>query len=183
MFEHIFESQSIGFLTFHSIDESYVGAVLVTDFKGVPMEFRCTHPIKPDAIQLSLYGATFLSHVGVELCGKPLIKSVKNKPKFIIVNHTYLLNLDNYLPYPVILVKRTEHQGKNAFDSGSEYQIKSIKPHDDQADTFEIISRRETIDKSQEFIKKLCTEVDILEPFERIKKAIEIITRKNARLN
>ena len=29
-------------------DTNYVGAVLVTDFFGVPIEFRCTHPVKPD---------------------------------------------------------------------------------------------------------------------------------------
>jgi hypothetical protein len=183
MFEYMFGSKSVGFLAFHSLEESYAGAFLITDQKGIPMEFRCTHPIKPDAVQLSLYGATFLSYAGVELCGKPLIQSVKNKPKFIVVNQSYLLTLDNYSSYPVILVRETEHQGKNAFDSESEYQIEVIKPNVGPMAAFEMISSKETIDKIQGLVETLCTEFDILEPFERMKKTIEIITRKNANSN
>jgi hypothetical protein len=183
MFEYIFGSKSVGFFTFNSVGDGYAGAILITDFKGIPMEFRCTDPIKPDAIQLSLYGSTFFPHVGVELCGKPLIHAVKNKPKFVIVNQSYLLKLDSSSPYPVILVRKTGHQDKNVDDLGSQYQIEVMKSRDNQTSAFEIISQRETIDKIQEHVQKLCTVIDIFEPFERIEKAVEIITRKNANSN
>jgi hypothetical protein len=165
------------------LDEGYVGAVLITDLKGVPLEFRCTHPIKPDAIQLSLYGSTFLPHVGVELCGKPLIEAVKNKPKFILVNQSYLLHLDSSSPYPVILVRTAGQQEKVTDDLGSDYQREVIKLHDFQVSTLEVVSRKETMDKLQEHMQKLCSEINILEPFDRMEKAIELVARKNTSSN
>ena len=53
--------QKDGLLAFLGIYETashdgFIGAVLVTDHKGIPQEFRCTHPVKPTSIQKPLYG-------------------------------------------------------------------------------------------------------------------------------
>jgi len=31
--------------------DGYIGAILVTDERGIPQEFRCTYPVKPTMIQ------------------------------------------------------------------------------------------------------------------------------------
>lgn len=83
----------LGFLSlFLTMDKTgFLGATLVTDSQGVPIEFRCTHPVKPNAIQKTLYGETLTLHVGVNLCGIPLLKSLQNKPALVIVNTDYTL--------------------------------------------------------------------------------------------
>lgn len=67
----------IGFLSLIETEakDGYLGALLVTDARGIPQEFRCTHPVKPTTVQKSLYGDTLLPHIGINLCGIPLIKA------------------------------------------------------------------------------------------------------------
>ena len=51
----------LSFLTIEKTENKggYLGAILITDTRGVPIEFRCTYPIKPTLIQKPLYGESF----------------------------------------------------------------------------------------------------------------------------
>ena len=53
------------------------GGILVTDAHGKPVEFRCTSPIRPNAVQRTLYGGTLMPHIAVELVGVPLVHAVQ----------------------------------------------------------------------------------------------------------
>src|SRR5438552_17261166 len=69
----------LGYLEFDN-SASYRGAILVTDDWGKPLEFRCTPPVKPTAVQRTLYGSTLTSHLLVALIEKPLMYSLKEEP-------------------------------------------------------------------------------------------------------
>src|SRR4030042_5256124 len=84
-----------------SSNDGYLGAVLVTDLQGIPQEFRCTHLVKPTAIQKPLYGDTLEPYIGVNLCGIPLIESIQNKPSLIMVHREFLLGVRTASPCPV----------------------------------------------------------------------------------
>lgn len=71
--------------------DGYLGAVLVTDATGLPVEFRCTHPVKPTAIQRSLYGAALATHISVHLCAVPLLDALQTPLDAILVRRPQLL--------------------------------------------------------------------------------------------
>ena len=70
------QNDLIGFLALYETSprDGYLGAILITDLQGVPQEFRCTHPVKPTALQKPLYGNTLEPYIAVDLCGIPLIQ-------------------------------------------------------------------------------------------------------------
>ena len=182
--ETIFRSKSIGFLTLHEASsDDYMGAYLITDFEGLPKEFRCTHSIKPDDVQKALYGDALLSYIGVELCGKPLIQSSKNRPRIIIVDKSFLLKLSDHSSYPVAFVNRVENGDKltDIEEYGSEYQIERMKSNHYEDETLEIVKKKEDNPHSSELMKKLCYEFDIFEPFDRMLNAIESLRQKSSR--
>jgi len=86
--------------------DGYLGAILITDLRGIPQEFRCTHPVKPTTVQKPLYGTTLEPYIGVNLCGIPLIESIQNKPSLIMVNNEFLLDVRSKSNCPVIFVRR-----------------------------------------------------------------------------
>ena len=69
----------LGYLEFDN-SASYRGAILVTDDWGKPLEFRCTPPVKPTAVQRTLYGSTLTPHLLVALIAKPLMDALNEEP-------------------------------------------------------------------------------------------------------
>lgn len=178
----------LGFLSLYetSSHDVYLGAILITDLQGIPQEFRCTHPVKPTTIQKPLYGDTLEPYIGVNLCGIPLIKSIQNEPSIIVVYKDFLLGVRTASPCPVIFIRRAGE----AID---------IKP----SDSSETTSKRERIDcptgkfqpivcashpdyddditSAKENLEKIFNYLDPLEPFERMAKAIEVLSKQDKR--
>lgn len=178
----------LGFLSLYETlsHDGYIGAILITDLQGIPQEFRCTHPVKPTAIQKPLYGETLVPYIGVNLCGIPLIKSIQNEPSIIVVNKDFLLRVRIASPCPVIFIRRAGEaiSIKSSDDSETtlireridcstgRFQPIVIAPHPDFHDD---------ITSARKILEKIFSYLDPMEPFERIEKAIEILGKQDKR--
>src|SRR2546422_6943943 len=91
----------LGYLEFDN-SASYRGAILVTDDWGKPLEFRCTAPVKPNAVQRTLYGQTLLPHVLVELIGAPLLQAVQEQPAIVIIQENLFFDLRHKVDTPIV---------------------------------------------------------------------------------
>lgn len=179
------------FLAFLSLEETkekdgYIGAILITDAQGVPLEFRCTHPVKPTLIQKPLYGDSLQPFIGNELCGKPLYESIQNKPSCIFVNSDFLLDLRIAVSVPVIFVRKageaikvesikgmTKSLPRQRLESPSgKFQPVIIMCNPDYKDDF---------DKLQSLLGDRLKNLDPLEPFNRITKAVEVLAQQDKR--
>lgn len=85
--------------------EGHIGAVLVVDGKGIPLEFRCTVPVRPSAAQTALYGAAIQNFVAFELCGQQLLGSLATDPSACVVESEPELGLQEYISLPVFHAK------------------------------------------------------------------------------
>ncbi len=63
----------------------YVGGLMVTDARGLPVEFRYSEPIQPTRIQQVLYGQVLSSYIKREVIMETLLKSVESKFKCLLV--------------------------------------------------------------------------------------------------
>jgi len=48
-------------------DETYVGGILISDYYGIPVEFKYTEPIKPTNLQKILYGKSIEKYLTVDV--------------------------------------------------------------------------------------------------------------------
>ncbi len=181
------KSEQNSFLAFLSLyltmdKVGYLGAILVTDRLGVPVEFRCTHPVKPNTIQKSLYGETLTPHIGANLCGVPLLKAIQNKPSLVIVNTDYMLNTRMGSVYPIVYIRRAgetievksadgkDAQKKDRLDNATgKFQPIIIESHRDYDD----------VPIGREIIAELFNDLDPLEPFQRMSQAIDVLTQQD----
>lgn len=178
----------IGFLALYETlsHDGYLGAILITDFKGIPQEFRCTHPVKPTIIQKPLYGDTLESYIGVDLCGIPLIKSIKNEPSIIVVCKDFLLDVRRESSCPVIFIRRA---GEAIDIKQSESSNTTLKREriDCPTGRFQPIvlsshpSFYDDIESAKETLEKVFSHLDLFEPFERMSKAIEVLAKQDKR--
>ena len=175
--------QHIGFLTLEQTKQKdgYIGAILVTDSRGVPVDFRATHPVKPSAVQKTLYGDALEPYVALELCGKQLLQAVRTKPDLLIVNRPDLLDIHRSAKCPVALLRRAGETfevqadgrpGGSRIDSPSgRFQPLAMDlPPGAAADQ----------DRIQQLVEAAFNHADLLEPFERIAKALEVLATQDA---
>ena len=142
----LFGAKSVGFLAMHNLENTeYLGSFLITDFKGIPIEFRCTESVKRNPVQISLYGDTFLPYVGIELLGKPLIRSVKNKPELIFVEALALLDLADHVPDSVVYVKPSNEESTPMLSEtvGFEYHTEDLQSNSGTFKPLRIIQKKE----------------------------------------
>jgi len=164
----------LGFLSlFETLNkDGKIGAILITDHNGVPQEFRCSHPVKPTAIQKPLYGETLEPYIGIQLCGIPLIQSIQLRPTLIIVDKEFLLDVREESPYPLIFLRRAG-EAIEVESSNSKKRIRIIiMPHPDFVEDEE---------KAKEILDKIFSYLDPYEPFERMKKAVEVLGKQDNR--
>lgn len=169
----------LGFLSYKDFDNGrrYRGAILVTDTSGKPLEFRATAPVQPNLIQKILYGKRLLPHILVELMGTPLVKAIKEKPSCILVMNRDLLALQGKVDSPIICLRP-----QGAFSpSGGEDALLTELMESAEFKPIVIEGNKDCIEdfrvwriKLQEVFKG----VDLLEPFERIGKAVEEVEKR-----
>ena len=100
----------------------YIGAALVVDPKGLPLEFRCSVPVRPSGIQEALYGHRIYNHIAVDLCGLPLLQSLATKPAVCLVESVSLWDLQQYLSLPVFHVERVDSNPASDSETGDSGQ-------------------------------------------------------------
>ena len=66
------EFNNLAFVTLAEVEEGILrGGILITDTKGKPVEFRCTFPIRPNAVQRTLYGDRVCHNLKVLAVDRP----------------------------------------------------------------------------------------------------------------
>lgn len=78
-------------VAYSSSTTGYIGAVLITDYKGFPLEFRYTDPIIPTKIQHVLYGEGLEKYVKLDVITDSLIKVLSSKISVLLVQDDDLL--------------------------------------------------------------------------------------------
>ena len=172
----------IGFLT---VEPTYdqiglIGAVLVLDDKGYPLEFRCTTPVRPTTIQRTLYGSLLKPYVGVELCGKRLLAEMQRKPALIVTSSLDLLALsEGETPVVAVLpvgeIIETESLAKDVarerLESASgRFQPVILMTRQDQ---------QQEVNKVKIILNDMFRNFDLVEPFERIKTALKALAESD----
>jgi hypothetical protein len=177
------------YIAFFSLEQTrdkkgIIGAILITDDLGMPQEFRVTYPVKPTNLQKRLYGDSLDVHIGVTLCGEPLYKALNKKPELLLVNRRIFLPISSKVESEVAHVKRigeafvvekdgeTTPQEKISSKSGRFQPIQVFYPPGYNEQQHEGINA---------LIEKYFQSIDLLEPFDRIKSALEALVEQDER--
>jgi hypothetical protein len=156
------------------------GAILMTDLRGKPQDFRCTSAIKPNAIQRVLYGGTLSEHMALELCGLPLLKALPREPAVLLADRPDLLVLRQQTEVPMLWIRRQlEIQPQGRPDIGGEAKL--IASEGGLFDTVLASGHADHGDdllKAVEWLGQIGQSLDPLEPFNRIEAALKLVQEK-----
>jgi len=143
-------------------DGSIRGGILTTDIETRPFEFRVTSPIKPTQVQQILYGASLKDYVYGELICVPLVKATKEKLSVVLTKENFLISARPLVSTPVILIRSNNTQASDG--------IKSVS-----------FSSHRNFQNELSFAQTILTPItqkhDLLEPFERLRLALNEVHR------
>ena len=170
--------------------EGYISGALAIDDRGVPKEFRCTHPIRPSAAQRALYGGNLDSHINLELCGKPLVDALTVNPIAMLVETPSLLPLRELVTLPVLHVERLDEvlraETSETNDTfGTRVAGKEERRLESEVSEFQPLAVdchrgfEGDFDQTREALEKIFERVDLLEPFERITTALQVLAERD----
>lgn len=135
----------------------WIAGYLLTNVQGRPLEFRLTSPVQPTKVQQILYGPTLESYIVGELMGKNLAEKASYLADLIITDVPIGLEVRRHLEVPALLVGAgglpVEIIGRPGWSVHNQF------PGDGDL----IRSHLETVD----------SRIDLIEPFARIKEAIQ----------
>jgi hypothetical protein len=171
----------LGFLGYMEFDNAtaYRGAILITDEWGKPLEFRCTAPVKPNAVQRTLYGQTLMPHILVELVGRPLLDAVQEKPEVVVIQESRFFDLRRKTETPLIRVRRQGTEVDVRADDQDDKPKPVVIPSDSGKFEALVMEPHWQFGEDTEFcrdrIRELFGRWDLVEPFERLTKGLEYI--------
>jgi len=146
-----------GFLTtVESPTHGLFGGYLLVDPAGRPLEFHCTAPVKVSRAQQILYGATLQGHLHGGQIGAALLAAGSLAPRVVLTDVESMLTVRAHTSLPVALV--------TAADPGTGLAQGSAcvtGPTGDEAAALHAA------------IEPLAAAVDLREPFDRIRAAID----------
>ena len=173
---------AIGFLSvLADPQQGLFGGYLILNSSGRPLEFHCTAPVKPNRAQEILYGATLRPYLYGEQIGKTLLAKAQQQPMFVCTNNQPVLAVRDLVNLPVVLVVDSDDtpdvdtprlrldaghpgvpsaKGLHHFSLGEQTVAVAGQR---QADSQAVLEHWQSVDR----------ELDLGEPFSRIREAIE----------
>lgn len=84
----------LGFLALFDTEagDGRYGAAMVTDERGVPLEFRVSPPVRPTALHRAIYGETLWPYVEGELITVRLLSELRLSPALVLTNRVSALD-------------------------------------------------------------------------------------------
>jgi hypothetical protein len=156
------DGAAFGFLTaVESPTHGLFGGYLVVDALGRPLEFHCTAPVKVTRAQQILYGPTLHGHLHGQQIGGALLAESAVTPAIVLTDHDAMLHVRPHTKLPVALVGPLDAESTTtSFTVGTA----RVSPHPNDVVDGQLLRER---------LVELAAAVDLREPFERIRAAID----------
>ena len=159
--------------------ENYVGGIMITDIRGIPIEFKYTDSIKPTKIQKVLYGAVLEKYLREEIIIKNLIGKLETKPDIYIIDDNKNIELEKYVKKNVILVKSTQlKEFNNIKDKKDINESEMLFQMNLGESPVRLLFGEKGILKKEEIIEILTQEkanINLIEPLERMREALKML--------
>jgi hypothetical protein len=168
----------LGFLSSHDFEDGAAtrGAILVTDLKTKPIEFRVSSPVRPSSFQKTLYGKILKEHILVELITLPLIHSLQKKPDILLVRDPIFLHGNSTEEITIIRIFR-EDESRYEIKSEPE-QLASIGGQFETVLLETTENKRDILHEIRKNLMDIFKERSLLEPFDRLALACEQVHAK-----
>lgn len=152
----------IGYISVEIENEKHTGGIIIVDDRGIPVEFKYTEPVQPTQLQKIIYGKSLEEYLHVEIIAKSLLSKVENKPAVFLTDDMKLIEAGEEVFYITRTVDdSTAEEGEYVISApGMKYRL---------------IGKGALSEETLKEIENFAEHFDILEPFQRLHKALVFV--------
>lgn len=165
---------------FYTVEQSeftgWTGGLLVLNGGGRPLEFQCTLPVRPTRAHEILFGATLRDHLIGEAIGPLLLGRCRNRPLLLCCDQPEALQLAIHGCCPVALVCEAAETDEGPI---SDDMLPGFDTVQLAGATLRVAAER--AQQVRELSDRLAHLPDLIEPFSRIREAIQEAHKQVAR--
>lgn len=172
-------NNALGYILIDGADGLFRGASLVVDYRGIPMDFRYTDPIKPSRLERILYGSALDVYLREELILESLIKAIEVTPTLWICKEPDLITpLKKVTKTKVVLIApstRAPLEAAGSVEASGENGVYMVQADSVSAPlrvAFPENTREDEVKNVASLIVEAAKTMELLEPFGRIVKAL-----------
>jgi hypothetical protein len=178
--------RTLGYFAHLALGERHLGAILVTNRIGVPIEFKYTEPVAVTRVHRALYGAVLQRYIHESLIRDRLATEVRSEPEFFLASFEEREFLGPIAGRPMIAIERgqpgaapagsglarvREHEGVVGLEQGAPLRVIFSSP--DEALQRQLAAR----------LADLAQTLDLFEPFHRIRSALTLLCSDERRIS
>jgi hypothetical protein len=176
--------RQIGYFCHLSIDEKHLGAILVTNQIGVPVEFKYTEPVAATRLHRVLYGAVLERYLHETVIRDRLGREIRSLPDYFIAPYSEREYLGPLAGRAMMAVQRANLTAGES--SGTFTRIRDREVIAELEDGPALRIAFSTVDDAEQhhmlaWLQEFARTMDVLEPLDRAAAALEILcleTRK-----
>ena len=176
------DNNSLAYIIVESEEGSFRGAVLASDLRGIPVDFRYTEPIRPTKLEKVLYGSALEVYIKEELILESLVGAVEVKPAlWICKEQNLLMPLRTFTKNKVIMLMNSNHQ---PLDSTGDFELAGengvyLVQADAVSAPLKIVFHSNVTENEVKSVVNLLVNasqtMELTEPFSRMQKALNAI--------
>jgi hypothetical protein len=172
----------LGYLTIEVMENFFRGAALVTDTRGIPMDFRYTEPVRPTKLERVLYGGALDVYLREEVILENLLDAVEISPSLWLVDSDDLVKpvqkLTKLQTVALDMTQRSPLEASGKYEATLEDGV-FIFQADNISSPLRLSVTRENVSKIAQITESLTAaamDMELMEPFTRIAKAFEAVS-------
>jgi hypothetical protein len=176
----------LGYLTIEAKENFFRGAALVTDTRGIPVDFRYTEPVRPTKLERILYGGALDVYLREEVILENLLNAVEMSPSLWLVDSGELIQpvqkLTKLQAVTIDATQRSPLEASGKYESTPEDGV-FIFQADNISSPFRLSVSQENVSKIAQITESLTAaamNMELLEPFTRIAKAFEAVSESES---
>ena len=169
------ERLAVGFLSVLRCEEQgYQGGYLIVDRHGHPLSFHCTEPVQPNRIQQILYGMRLEPYLLGQRIAAALIEKGRPRPQLVLTDHGSVLAAAQVCQVPLAWVVPAKGSESSA-ESPAEVVPASSSPAVSHGRWHLVpaAAQGEMRQQLEQWLQQLDPTLELDEPFERIRLALE----------
>ena len=172
----------LGYLTIEEKDNYFRGAALVTDGRGIPVDFRYTEPVRPTKLERILYGGALDIYLREEVILENLLGAVEAGPSIWLVDDADLIRpvqkISKLTTVAVEPSQRAPLEQSGKYEPAAEEGV-FIFQADNISSPLRLTMTEDSIPKigqTAESLTAAAEGMELMEPFTRIAKAFEAVS-------
>ncbi|MDR3321868.1 MAG: hypothetical protein LBS93_05405 [Synergistaceae bacterium] len=176
----------LGYLTVEAKDNYFRGAALVTDGRGIPVDFRYTEPVRPTRLERILYGGALDIYLREEVILENLLSAIEAKPALWLVDDFELVRpVQKLSKLPAFVLEPTQRsplESSGKFETTAEEGV-FIFQADNISAPLRLSLSGENVSKvaqTVEILTAAAEDMELMEPFSRIERAFEAVTESES---